>query len=490
MGRIIVLLSLVVSLASCAGETNASTVPPVPSVTATTTNAPRVTTTVAPPLATTTTTSSASRAAGIPDDLDVGPTWENVVRFELPRYSFQLWFSDGLVVVNDRGEALGHLPGPPEPRDDLRKRLLNQTAQAREGPRTVPRECLVDAFLGDDQLRLLCRSDERGPTVEILLPDGARQVVADLPPPPGELEGAYRLGRFLRVFPLPDRRGVSLAQFSAECESRLSAFIQDGTTSRFDGTSWWDDSYPDGESVALGWIDDRALIWRFNGPCATELATPGVYAYRTDGIGELLFDTPAEVQWVELLETEPAADTALYPDLGPTAKEQMIVSVGALPDALDIVTSFAKDVLGIASPTVLSVTEGTDTETFTITDGSLTVDVRVGVFGWSGSDNPIIGIIYASTFDTAEEWFLTANVENASGQWTAEFSFAVIGDEAEVTYASGDWSVAATTSDGRVLLELPHEPIETPRLTITFTESGAVVGFHGTLLPTGAFAAG
>jgi hypothetical protein len=494
MGRIVILLGLIIGLASCAGETDVSTVPSVLSVTTTTTNAPSVTTTTPTPLATTTTTSSAPRAAGIPDDFDTGPVWENVVRPELPQYSFQFWFSDGLVIVNNRGEALGHIPGPPDPPDDFTRRLLNQTAEAREGPRTVPEECLIDAFLGDDQLRLLCRSnlqdDQRGPTVEILLPDGTRRVVADLPPPPVELEGAYRLGRFLRVFPLPGRRGVSLAQFSAECESRLAVFIQDGTTYRFDGSSWWDDSYPDGESVALGWIDDRALIWRFNGPCATELAEPGVYAYTTDGVGELLFDTPAEVQWVELLDTEPAADTALYPDLGPTAKEQLIVSGGELPDPLDVAMSFATNVLRLGSPTVLSITESTVGETFTITDGSLTLDVRATAVAWNADGSPIIGVTYASSFTTDEEWFLAAEVGFSQGQWVAEFSFATMGDEAEVTYSSGDWSATDKTSDGQLLLELPHEPIETPRLTITFTEGGTVVGFHGTLLPAGAFAAG
>ncbi|VAV98174.1 hypothetical protein MNBD_ACTINO02-2498, partial [hydrothermal vent metagenome] len=221
MGRVIVLLSLVVSLASCARTANTSTVPPAPSTAVTTTGVPDVTTTTRTPLSTTTTTSRAPGAAGIPDDFDPGPTWENVVRYELPKYSFFLWFSDGLVVVNDRGEPRGHLAGPPNPPEDLAERLVDQTAQAQEGPGTIPTGCFVDAVLGDDQLRLLCQSDEqddqRGPTVEVLLADGSRQVVADLPPPPDDLEGAYRSGRFLRVFPLPDRRGVSLAQFSAEC---------------------------------------------------------------------------------------------------------------------------------------------------------------------------------------------------------------------------------------------------------------------------------
>lgn len=494
MGRVIVLLSLVVSLASCAGTANTSTVPPAPSTAVTTTGVPDVTTTTRTPLSTTTTTSRAPGAAGIPDDFDAGPTWENVVRYELPKYSFYLWFSDGLVVVNDRGEALGHLAGPPNPPEDLTERLADQTAQAQEGPGTIPTGCFVDAVLGDDQLRLLCQSDEqddqRGPSVEVLLADGTRQVIANLPPPPDDIEGAHRLGRFLRVFPLPDRRGVSLAQFSAECESRLAVFTQNGTTYRFDGTPWWDDSYPDGESVALGWIGDRAVIWRFNGPCATELAVPGVYAYTSDGIGELLFETPAEVQWIELLEHEPTATTTLYPDLGPTKIEELIVSGGELPDVLDIVTSFAMDVLGLASPDVVSVTEGTDVEAFRVTAGPLTVEGRTAIVAWNADGNPIIGITYASSFAANEEWFLSADVGFSHGQWVAEFSFPAIGDEAEVTYSSGGWSSTAKTSNGQVLLELPHEPTETPRLAITFTEGDTVVGFHGTLLPTGAFAAG
>ncbi|GBE24987.1 MAG TPA: hypothetical protein ENG98_02145 [Actinobacteria bacterium] len=497
MGRILVLVGFVIGLAGCtaANSDPAATAPtPFTSLAPATTTRPSATPATAATVPPVSLSTDGLSDAGIPADFDVGPVWDSVVLFELPRYSFQLWFVDGLVIVDNNGRALGHVPGPPPAPQDLSKRLVDVTKSAQEDRRTIPEGCLVDDSPGGGQLRLLCTSidegSERGPTVEVLLPDGTRQLVAELPPPPDELAGAYRSGRFLRVFPQPGRRGIALAQFSAECETRLAVFVADGTTYRFDGTSWWDDSFPDGESVALGWMGDRALIWRFNGPCATELATPGVYAYTTDGIGELLFDTPAAVQWVELLETEPAADTALYPDLGPTAREQLIASVGELPDALDIVTSFAKDVLRLGSPTVLSVTESTDAETFTITDGSLTVDVRVGVFGWNGSGNPIIGITYASTFDTAQEWYLTANVGNATGQWTAEFSFAVIGDEAEVTYASGDWSVTATTSDGQVLLELPHEPTETPRLTITFTKGGAVVGFHGTLLPAGAFAAG
>ena len=178
------------------------------------------------------------------------------------------------------------------------------------------------------------------------------------------------------------------------------------------------------------------------------------------------------------------------PEPGPPAIETLIASGGELPDSLDIVTSFATDVLGLASPVVASVTEGTDVEVFAVTDGSLTVDVRTAAVAWNADGNPIIGTTYASSFAANEEWFLAADVGFSQGQWVAEFLFPAIGDEAEVTYSSGDWSVAAKTSNGQVSLTLPHEPTATPRLAITFTEGDTVVGFHGTLLPTGAFAAG
>ncbi|MBT8207090.1 MAG: hypothetical protein KJO18_02355, partial [Acidimicrobiia bacterium] len=59
-----------------------------------------------------------------------------------------------------------------------------------------------------------------------------------------------------------------------------------------------------------------------------------------------------------------------------------------------------------------------------------------------------------------------------------------------VTVASGDWSVSETTTDGTATLNLPGEPLRTPRLSIRFITDEQVVGFHGTLLPIGEFAAG
>ncbi len=435
-----------------------------------------------------------TQAGGIPSDFDPGPELAAEIRSELPPTYLRLGFGDGVVLTTVNGQALGHINGQPEPPTTSRDRTQSLTEElVNEWP--IPEGCVVDTVIDTSQLRVLCLptgGSLEGPTVEILFKDGSSEIVAQLTEPPSDLEGAYRIGQFLEVIPSPWNRGSALAQFTAECESRLAVMIDDGIVSHIDGTPWWGEAYPDGESVAIGWgPDQRALVWRFNGGCNAGLAQPGIYVYDQQGFGNLLFAVPNELQWVEVVNPEHGTATAaIYPARTAAELEALVASNEPLQEDIEVVASFATDILEISDPDVRLVGDGTDSTRWEVVGDGLTVSVGTRLITWGTDGSPIWAITNASTFTSDDEFFLTAQVANNSGSWTADLHFPQIGDETTVVFSSGDWTTQTTTDGDSVTLQLPDEPRETPRLSITFRKGSEIVGFHGILLPIGEFVAG
>lgn len=246
-------------------------------------------------------TAASPDGTGFPDEVEIGP---DLGRATPPAGAFTVTYDGGTVVVDADGQVLGHYPGDRPAavpsRDDL-------TTPAIGG---VPDGCELDAILADASLRVICERDS-GPTVEIAEADGTTHPIASFPPPPARHGPDARVsGSLTMTFPSPtvERGGPLLVQMSAECETRLAMIVEDavwstdapdgGEIRHLDGTGYWDDTWPDGESIALGWNGDgtEASVWRFNSACSTALATPGVYAYRLDGTSRLLFPTGDEVR--------------------------------------------------------------------------------------------------------------------------------------------------------------------------------------------------
>ncbi|MBT8207889.1 MAG: hypothetical protein KJO18_06425, partial [Acidimicrobiia bacterium] len=364
---------------------------------------------------TTTTTTLSPEDGLVPSDFDVGPELAAEVRSELPPHYFRLGFTNSVILLAIDGTPLGHLRGVTEPplTGYERTQLLTE-ALIEEWP--IPDNCQVDGELSDDQLRILCVSDGDGPdtdpTVEVLSRDGSLTVVGALPPPPSGLESAFRTGHFVEVMPSPWNRSASLAQYSAECETQLALMIRDGEAQHVDGTRWRDGAYPQGASIALGWgPDQRALVWRYNSPCSEPLNWTGVYIYDIQGYSVPLFRTPDETQWIQFVTPDPATDlAAIYPVRTSSELEALLLSETPLPQDNEVVTSFARDVLGMAEPVVAGIADGTDSALWTTTAGDIEARVGTRIIAWRADGTSVVAVTHASTVDHDDEWYLTAQV--------------------------------------------------------------------------------
>lgn len=428
-------------------------------------------------------------SAGVPPDLAEAARTATGPASPPTRY-LVLGFDDGAVLVDLDGRPFGLVDPMPAPEHPV-ERLRALTDEASE---PIPDGCMLEERLGQGQLRLVCtdrgEQPDANPTVEVLLPDGERVVVGALPPPPEDLAGAFRIGRFLRVFPAPGRRNLALAQFSAECEVRVAVIVEDGVARHVTGAGWWDEAWPAGESIALGWDGERgeALVWWFGGPCTDQPDVPGVYAFGPSGESRLVFATPPETQWVELIGSgQPFTTAGLYPPLGRSDIEALAAGNEALPLDVDVVRSFAADVLGLADVQATNVAEGTDVAEWVVEGGSLSVSVRTEILAWQADGDAIVAVTHA---DSTGGLPLVAEVFTDDGDWQAHLSFPMTGEAAAVELASGDWAAATEATTGDVTLELPAEPVEAQRVTIAFTAGGALVGFYGTILPPGAHGPG
>jgi len=254
----------------------------------------------------TSTTAQPTPDPTFPDAVDIGP--DRTAMSSIPFGSFAVSFEAGSIIVTPDGEVLGHYPG------DLPDFLAAENdagAQTQAGPG----QCLPDPMLTSI---VLCVG-EQGPTVEAVIEGSDDTVtIAAFPPPPDDVPGDARVfGRFTKILPAPSlaRPAPALLQMSAECELRIAMMVDaafgsetqpnGGIVRHLDGTGYWDDTWPAGESLALGWSADggEAYVWRFNGLCDDPLDEPGVYAYQLDGSSRMLFPTDDEVIDITLIST-------------------------------------------------------------------------------------------------------------------------------------------------------------------------------------------
>jgi hypothetical protein len=250
--------------------------------------------------------------APFPEGVEVGP--DRTPMSAIPFGRILLVYDAGGVVVDVDGTILGHYPAPIPT-------FVHDPDGATVPAVAVPDGCQLDAILGHGQQRVFCH-DDVGPTVEVITADHERRPLAAFPPPPENLgPDAFVPGHFTAAHPNPaaGRGGPMLLQMSAECEIRVAMMVDDatwssespdgGTVRLLDGTGYWDGGWLAGESIALGWSadGDEAYVWRFASVCSDDLAAPGVYAYRLDGSGRLLFPTDDEVRQVAVI-TDHTAD--------------------------------------------------------------------------------------------------------------------------------------------------------------------------------------
>lgn len=123
--------------------------------------------------------------------------------------------------------------------------------------------------------------------------DEARMVIYDegpepqiaLPPTQGNSEP---LGHWRYAYSSPS--GVTLAQWSGECEVPTAYWIDGSGTARIVTGERSLRHAP--ESVALGWSpDQRAVLFLPQGACGGSGSPPGIYLYTAPGVGRLIFET-------------------------------------------------------------------------------------------------------------------------------------------------------------------------------------------------------
>jgi hypothetical protein len=105
----------------------------------------------------------------------------------------------------------------------------------------------------------------------------------DLPRPADARKGSDRW-----VYALPGPDGFALAQWSGECEVPNAMLVPAGGSPVSPTGEARLSSAP--QSFALGWDDrGRALIDLPEGDCGTSYDRPGIYAFTSPGIGELVY---------------------------------------------------------------------------------------------------------------------------------------------------------------------------------------------------------
>lgn len=103
-----------------------------------------------------------------------------------------------------------------------------------------------------------------------------------LPRPKGTMPG---VGRW--TYALPGPNGLTLAQWSGECEVPNAMFVSPGSAPR---AVTGETGLSGPESFALGWDDGGgAIVQLREGACGTSFARPGIYAFTGPGVGVPIF---------------------------------------------------------------------------------------------------------------------------------------------------------------------------------------------------------
>jgi hypothetical protein len=108
------------------------------------------------------------------------------------------------------------------------------------------------------------------------------------PPPAKGGQNSEPLGHWRYAYSSPS--GVTLAQWSGECEAPTAYWIDESGTARIVTGERSVTHAP--ESLALGWSpDQRAVLFLPEGACSGSGNPPGIYLYSTPGVGKLIFET-------------------------------------------------------------------------------------------------------------------------------------------------------------------------------------------------------
>jgi hypothetical protein len=190
---------------------------------------------------------------------------------DLPRVGVVVGSSDAVVLLDLDGTILATLDGY-----EVGGNIGAQGVWLKRGPKyfklDVAHGLLVP--VGEDRAR------------DVMYDEGAQP---SLPPPPGsagpngETAGHWR-------YAIESGSGVTLAQWSGECEVPTAYWIdEDGTIRIVTGES---DVSTAPESVALGWTPNgRAVVSLSRGGCGASAESPGVYLYSSPGVGRLVYPT-------------------------------------------------------------------------------------------------------------------------------------------------------------------------------------------------------
>jgi hypothetical protein len=108
------------------------------------------------------------------------------------------------------------------------------------------------------------------------------------PPPTRGGQNGEPLGHWRYAYGSPS--GVTLAQWSGECEVPIAYWIDESGTARIVTGERSVTHAP--ESLALGWSpDQRAVLFLPQGACSGSGNPPGIYLYAAPGVGRLIFET-------------------------------------------------------------------------------------------------------------------------------------------------------------------------------------------------------
>lgn len=468
-------------------------------------------------------------AAGFSAGVVTGPALS--LDHDAPVGAFAVLYPAGLVVVEADGDVVGHYTGEaPGAVYDPARGTVGRLIGAPDG-------CSWDSGL----TFLYCR-DAVGPTVEVPGSDGGRQMLASFPPPPAGIDpGATVAGHLVRSFPQPgvERGRPLLLQMSAECESRLALMVDDpistadsdrgGVIRRLDGASYWSEPPMAGESLALGWSPDgnEAYVWRFNASCGDGLDAPGIYAYRLDGSSRLLVPTPPDVLDVQLItgETPSSGEGAVTPLPPPATTSDsgaagttpaaepfpgwrnwagpvLADGAGASPTDRELVTAFARRELGMTNPDLELSSTDLDPAVWIATEGNLSVKLQparsYGAGPISPEERTAWQVVWATSFWPDGEDFLSAQVNDDTGRWTATFRVPTHASTVSASYTVGgrtlEPSETTVLDDGlttQFRFDLDSEPTDQAALTFSWHDAGGrLVGYQRTTIPPGTFAAG
>ncbi len=187
----------------------------------------------------------------------------------------------------------------------------------------------------------------------------------------------------------------------------------------------------------------------------------------------------------------PDYQNALFPLLSPQEFDRLLNSDKPPATSAEIVAAFAMGLLEMDDPEVILMTDGTDSTGWLVQQGNLSVDVRTQLLAWRPDGTALSFVTHASSTGRSDDWFLSVSINDRTGTWHLSVLFPPCSSQNEISLTSGSWEVSAEANAGSVEVELPAEPLEPPKLTITCrSPAGELIAIDTRVLKPGEFAAG